>query len=179
MQPGSDTGVSRRKVLATAGVLGAGSVAGCLGFLLDDDDDVDMEEHVDIAVGPGREDDFDPRLVHLEVGGTATFFHDSGNHDVTSFHEANDLPQRTPDGTDPFSDRINNPGDELTISFDQEGVWDVVCVRHDRVGMAMKIVAGSPDLDAEPGMESAQQGLSSSLQDRINDLNAQARALFE
>lgn len=174
----NDGGVNRRQVLAIAGTAGIGAVAGCLGELLGDDDDVEIEDEVTVSVGPDNRDDFDPQIAHVEVGGTVTWEWSSGNHDVTSFHPANDLPNRAPDGTSAFSGDISGPGDTMEVDFDQEGVWDVVCVRHNDVGMAMKVVAGFPDLDNEPAMEELTEGASAT-QDRINSLNDEVRELID
>lgn len=138
-----------------------------------------MEDHVDVAVGPANEDDFDPRIAHITEGGSVTFEWASGNHDVTSFHLELDWPNRTPPGSTPFAQDISSPGDTLTVEFDDEGVWDVLCARHHDVGMVMKIIIGTPDLDEEPGMAAPQDILADALQSRIAELNDQARAIFE
>lgn len=171
---------SRRRYLAAAGAAGIGSMAGCLGFLIAEDGDVELTDQQTVAVGPSREDDFDPQLVHLEEGGSVTFEWESGNHDVTSFHLENDVPIGTPEGTMPFSQDLNGPGQSLVVDFEEPGVYNVVCVRHERVGMMMSILVGEPDdLDDQPGMADPDPGLSDATQDRWRDLNEQIRELLE
>lgn len=171
-----DTGerVSRRKAIAATGLAGVGSLAGCLGFLIVENDEVEIVSDLTVGVGPDRADDFDPQLGHIEEGGSVTFEWRSGNHDVTSFHIENDVPDRAPEGTIPFSQDLQGPGEELAVDLDEEGIYDVLCVRHERVGMGMKLIVGWPDPDDQPGLAPPQEALSDAMQERLGELNEMA-----
>lgn len=174
-------GVTRRSYLATAGALGVGSTAGCLGFLIaENDEDVQMVDEQEVAVGPDRHDAFGPELVHITEGGTVTFNWQSGNHDVTSFHLANDVPEGTPEGTTPFSENLAGPGEQLVVDFDETGVYNILCVRHERVGMMMTVVVGRPDdLDDQPALAEPDERLSDATQEKWRELAAEVRELLE
>ena len=173
--------VTRRRYLATGGALGAGAIAGCLGFLIaEEDGDVEMVDEQEVAVGPDRHDAFGPELVHISEGGTVTFRWASGNHDVTSFHLANDVPDGTPEGTTPFSESLNGPGQQFVVDFDETGVYNVLCVRHERVGMMMSVVVGRPDdLDDQPALAEPDERLSDATQEKWRELAAEVRELLE
>lgn len=171
---------SRRGYLAAAGAVGLGSIAGCLGFLIaEDNGDIEQVSELEVTVGPDREDDFDPRIGHIEEGGTVTFTWSSGNHDVTSMHVANDLPEGAPEGSAPFSQDLAGPGQQLVWDFDVPGVYHIVCVRHERVGMLMSIIVGDPeDLDAEPALGEPDQRLSDATIDRWSQNASEIRELL-
>lgn len=172
---------TRRGYLAAAGAVGLGSTAGCLGFLIAENDaPLERVSELEVTVGPGREDDFDPRIGHVEEGGTVTFTWASGNHDVTSMHLANDVPEATPEGSTPFSQDLAGPGEELVWDFDVPGVYHVLCVRHERVGMFMSIVVGDPeDLDDEPAMDDPDPALSDATIARWSENVDEIRELLE
>lgn len=168
---------TRRRYLTAAGAVTTGAFAGCLGFLIEEaEGEVQMVAEQEVSVGPNREDAFDPQLAHVEEGGTVTFNWVSGNHDVTSFHLANDVPDGTPEGSTPFSENIAGPGEQLSVDFDQVGVYNILCVRHQRVGMMMSIIVGEPeDLDAEPALDEPDPALADAMQDQWRELNDQVR----
>ena len=171
---------TRRTYLGAVGAIGAASMAGCLGFLIEEADaEVQMVEEQEVSVGPDREDAFAPELAHVEEGGTVTFNWVSGNHDVTSYHLANDVPDGTPDGSTPFSENLAGPGEQLTVNFEEEGVYNLLCVRHERLGMMMTVVVGEPEeLDDEPAMGEPDDALSDAMQEKWRDLNDQVRELM-
>lgn len=171
---------TRRAYIAAAGTAGLGSLAGCLGFLIAEDDAaIERVSELEVDVGPGREDDFDPRIGHVDEGGTVTFTWASGNHDVTSMHLANDVPEGAPDGSTPFSQDLNGPGQQLVWDFEEPGVYHVICVRHERVGMLMSIIVGEPeDLDDEPALGEPDPALSDATRDRWSNHASEIRELL-
>src|SRR5690606_10164112 len=76
---------------------------------------------------------FEPALVEIAPGDTVTFV------PVDKGHNAETIAGMIPEGAEPFKGKIN---EELTITFDQPGVYGVKCTPHFAMGMVMLIAVG-------------------------------------
>ncbi len=147
--------IARRSVLV--GVASA-SLAGCVGLFGDGREvtvshlgDPVTETTVSMTARGG--DRFDPTLVHVTTGGTVTWELVSGVHDTVAYHPDNDKPLRMPDNASPWnSGLLSSGGEEFSVTFDTEGVYDYVCTPHEHVGMVGRVVVGSPSPDDEPAL---------------------------
>ena len=176
---------SRRRFLAsTGGVLVAGALAGCLGDSSSSDTDLPSRVEVEMTSRPTPK--FEPRLVHVAVGGTVVWTHSSGDHDTTAYHEDTYGPNRIPPDAEPWaSETLNNVGETYELTFDTPGVYDyvdtqAVCTSHEQVGNVGSVVVGWPeyDLEQQPGLRPPQEELPSIARSRLEKLNEQARVLL-
>lgn len=86
---------------------------------------------------------FEPSGLYIEPGDTVRFIADTPHHTVTALHQGHGYPlTRVPDGVGPFSSPVVPVGETWEYTFDEPGVYDIVCVPHDFLGMAMRIVVG-------------------------------------
>jgi pseudoazurin len=78
---------------------------------------------------------FEPSFVKLSPGDTVKFLvTDKG-------HNAETIKGMLPDGATVFAGKI---GEEITVKFDQAGVYGVKCAPHYGMGMVALIVVGTP-----------------------------------
>lgn len=80
--------------------------------------------------------------LHVEPGDVVTFRMESPDHTITALHQGLGRQQRVPDGVPWFSSPVIGKGGFWLYSFDEPGVYDVVCAPHELLGMAMRIVVG-------------------------------------
>jgi len=175
---------SRRRFLAAAGsAVVAGSLGGCLGGSSSSDSDLPSRVEVEMTSRPTPK--FEPRLVHVAVGGTVVWTHRSGDHDTTAYHEETYGPNRIPPDAEPWaSETLNNVGETYEATFDTPGVYDyvdtqAVCTAHEQIGNVGSVVVGWPEFDREqPGLRPPQEELPSIARSRLEELNEQTRALL-
>jgi pseudoazurin len=76
---------------------------------------------------------FEPAFLQIASGDTVTFLSaDRG-------HNAETIEGMIPDGAGPFSGDIN---DEISVTFDVEGLYGIRCTPHFAMGMVMTIAVG-------------------------------------
>lgn len=167
---GAPQGRRRREVLGSVGTALAAALAGCSGGSVlppsnasDGEDDASADDGFPTApvassVIKARADEdgprFDPAIVWLEVGGTATWEVTSGVHTVSAYHPETDAPRRVPEGADAFDSGELDPGATFERAFDEPGVYDYYCAPHRDAGAVGTVVVGVPEPDParEPGL---------------------------
>ncbi|GAB3041923.1 ThuA domain-containing protein [Natronobiforma cellulositropha] len=156
----------------------------------------------DLSIGDGHDDEFDdnlgdpvteitvdmadgnrfePQIVHVEEGATVTWeFVGGWPHDTVAYHPDTYGDQRIPDGTDPWqSDLLSQEGETFEHTFEDEGVYDYVCVPHEEAGMVATVVVGWPDPDGQPGLESPSIDMPSGAREELEALNARVSDVLE
>jgi plastocyanin len=175
---------SRRRFLASAsGALVAGTLGGCLGG---SSSGTDLPSRVEVEMTSRPTPKFEPRLVHVAVGGTVVWTHSSGDHDTTAYHEDTYGPTRIPPDAEPWaSTTMSSVGETYERTFDTPGVYDyvdtqAVCTAHEQIGNVGSIVVGLPEYDPErqPGLRPPQEELPSIARSRLEELNEQTRVLL-
>lgn len=129
---------------------------------------------------------FEPRLVHVAVGGTVAWTHTSGDHDTTAYHPDTYGPNRIPPDGDPWaSETLSAVGETYERTFDTPGVYDyvdtqAVCTAHEQIGNVGCVVVGYPEPNPEtqPGLRPPQSELPSVARGRLEELNEQALSLL-
>lgn len=114
----------------------------------------------DDAIGPAPdENDFDdypeyhfePVGLHAKPGDTVQFKAESPLHTVTSyspkFNEGDFLqfPDRVP--VDFFTSALLAKGDSWLYQFTEKGVYDILCLPHESLGMVMRVFVSDPEED--------------------------------
>ena len=195
----SENATTRRRLLAAGGSIATVAIAGCVGAQRDPNYTPPTEAPQDegqtggadqTSGGPspsasatvnmvttsGGDQVFDPEVVWLEAGGTVTFVNESGTHSATAYAEANDKPNRIPEGAQAFDSGIlTEQGAEFTHTFETEGVYDYFCLPHEALGMIGTVVVGSPSPEGQPGLAPPQDSLPGDAGAKIEELNAAVR----
>ncbi|SMF56489.1 pseudoazurin [Tistlia consotensis] len=78
---------------------------------------------------------FEPSYLEIAPGDSVTFV------PVDKGHNAETLPGIAPDGTEPFKGKF---GKEVTVTFEQPGVYGYKCAPHYALGMVGLVVVGDP-----------------------------------
>ncbi|RQG98801.1 plastocyanin/azurin family copper-binding protein [Natrarchaeobius oligotrophus] len=181
---------SRRELLSAGSTLfAAGSTllasgfAGCLEESPGADDpqlgDPEPFVEIELTTAPNGER-VDPSAVHLVDGGTIEWVGGDGRHDTTAYHPATHGDQRRiPDAAEPWASDVLDDGDSFDRTFDDEGVYDYVCTRHEAVGMVGTIVVGWPDPDDQPALESPSESYPPAAVEELERLNDRVRAFLE
>ncbi|MCQ4332962.1 halocyanin [Natronomonas sp. F2-12] len=179
----------RRAVLAATTATATAALAGCLGGSEGDDPeelpstepDEDAgelgtpAESVTVTITSEPWPEFDPQIVHVEVGATVEWLVETGRHDVTGYHENNHPPHRTPDGVEAWdSEYLTGPGSSYERTFEVEGVYDYVdrqqvCISHEVAGNVGRVVVGWPDPDEEPAMQPLTEAESEEVPERVEN----------
>ena len=76
---------------------------------------------------------FEPAFLHIQPGDTVTF------EATNPTHNAESILGMMPEGADAFKGRIN---EEITVTFEQEGVYGYKCMPHFGLGMIGLILVG-------------------------------------
>ncbi|RQG90676.1 halocyanin [Natrarchaeobius chitinivorans] len=176
--------LSRRRLLAASACCGAGTLAGCLATESGDDGGLPMQVTVEMMSQPQPQ--FEPRLVHIAVGGTVEWKLHSGDHDATAYHPDTHGPLRIPETAESWaSPELTAVGSTYERTFEAEGVYDyvdttAVCIAHEVVGSVGRIIVGWPDYDpeTEPALREPQEELPNVARSRIADLNEQTREIL-
>lgn len=95
------------------------------------------EEHVVEMLNKGEKGAmvFQPNLVHAAPGDTVKFVPTDKSHNVES------IKGMIPEGAESFKSKMN---EEITVTFDKDGVYGVKCAPHYGMGMVGLIVVGQP-----------------------------------
>jgi len=83
---------------------------------------------------------FEPSIVKIAPGDTVHFVPTDKGHNVMS------IEGMGPNGAAPFAGKMN---EEMTVKFDQAGIYGVECKPHYGMGMVGLIVVGEPQNVAE------------------------------
>ncbi len=78
---------------------------------------------------------FQPDFIQAQPGDTVTFVPTDKGHDAES------IKGMLPEGAEPFKGKMN---EEITVTFDKEGVYGVKCTPHYSMGMVALVVVGKP-----------------------------------
>ncbi|MFB6354243.1 MAG: plastocyanin/azurin family copper-binding protein [Halobacteriales archaeon] len=115
---------------------------------------------------------FEPHVLRLNVGGTATWVNESGTHSATAYHPDNDRPLLMPEAGDPFDSGIlSEEGAEFEATFDTEGVYHFFCRPHESVGMLGSLIVGEPDPHGQPALEEVPEELPEATRTKLEHLN--------
>lgn len=122
---------------------------------------------------------FHPHVAWVEPGGTVTFRNASGSHTTTAYHPDNDRQRRIPEGAEPFdSGLLTEQGATFEHTFEEPGVYDVLCVPHEGLGMIGTVLVGEPDPHGQPGLSEPGDGMGERPAKKIEDLNAQVQTML-
>lgn len=78
---------------------------------------------------------FEPALVKIDPGDTVKFVAADKGHNAAS------IKGMLPDGAVPF---VGGNGEDISVKFDQAGIYGVKCLPHYAMGMVAMIVVGTP-----------------------------------
>jgi pseudoazurin len=78
---------------------------------------------------------FEPALVTIAPGDSVKFVA------TDKSHNAETIKGMIPDGAQPFTGKMN---EDVTVTFDQAGVYGVKCMPHYGMGMVSLVVVGKP-----------------------------------
>ena len=140
----------------------------------------DPREHVTVGMTGGNT--FDPRIAHVEPGGTVTWEFQGGQpHNTVAYHpDTHGDQQRIPDAAEPWeSDTLSTEGETFSRTFEEPGVYDYVCAPHESAGMAGTVVVGWPDPDEEPGLEPVSDSVLGGAQYVLEEDNEDVREVLE
>ena len=76
---------------------------------------------------------FEPAFLNVAPGDTVTFIPTDRSHNAES------IDGMIPEGAEPFSGRIN---EEITVTFDTDGLYAIRCTPHYAMGMVMTVAVG-------------------------------------
>lgn len=76
---------------------------------------------------------FEPSYIHVQPGDTVTFVPTDPSHNAES------IPGMLPEGAEPFKGEINK---EISVTFEEEGVYGVKCMPHYGMGMVGVVQVG-------------------------------------
>ena len=95
------------------------------------------EEHVVEMLNKGEKGAmvFQPNLVHAAPGDTVKFVPTDKSHNAES------IKGMIPEGAESFKSKMN---EEITVTFDKDGVYGVKCAPHYGMDMVALIVVGQP-----------------------------------
>lgn len=109
----------------------------------------------------GRTMQFEPAFLKIEPGDTVTFVPTDPSHNSESI--ANGIPE----GAEPWKGRIN---EEITVTFDVEGVYAYKCLPHFAMGMVGLIQVGDDTSNLEAIRELSAPGRAA---ERLEELVAE------
>ena len=78
---------------------------------------------------------FEPSLLKIAPGDTVKFLATDKTHNAES------VKGMIPEGAKPFVGRVN---EEITVTFEQSGIYGIKCLPHYGMGMVAMIVVGPP-----------------------------------
>jgi len=85
---------------------------------------------------------FEPAYLQVAPGDTVTF------EPTDKSHNAETIPGMLPEGAEPFKGKLNQ---EISVTFDKEGVYGYKCMPHYAMGMVGVVVVG----DSAPNVDEA------------------------
>ena len=92
---------------------------------------------------------FEPSVVKVAPGDSVHFIATDKSHNVES------IEGMIPAGATPFKGEMNQ---DLTVTFDQPGVYGVKCKPHYAMGMVALVVVGDPKVNLEAAKAVPQKG---------------------
>ncbi len=110
----------------------------------------------------GRAMQFEPAFLKIAPGDTVTFVATSKGHNSESILDI------MPEGATPWKGKIN---EEITVTFDQEGLYAYKCQPHLGMGMVGLIQVGDAPAEIDPALI---EKLPTRPEDRLNELLASA-----
>ncbi|WP_224448032.1 cupredoxin domain-containing protein [Haloprofundus salilacus] len=93
---------------------------------------------------------FDPTGLFIQPGETVRFTVEREIHTVSSYHPVFGYKLRTPRAEPVISSPVLWPETYFLYTFEHEGVYDLMCLPHEFLGMVIRIVCGAP---TGPGTE--------------------------
>lgn len=78
---------------------------------------------------------FEPAFLQIAPGDTVTFVPTDKSHNAES------IEGMLPEGAEPFKGKIN---EEISVTFEEEGVYGVKCTPHYAMGMVALVQVGEP-----------------------------------
>jgi pseudoazurin len=121
-------------LLGAASALLAGMIAGAVPAMA-----ADVEVQL-LNKGTDGMMVFEPSIVKIAPGDTVHFVPTDKGHNVMS------IAGMAPDGATPFQGKMN---EEMTVKFDQAGIYGIECKPHYGMGMVGLVVVGEPQNVAE------------------------------
>ena len=128
-------------------------------------EDVEEDEPGEEGAEPEAFPDFffDPVGLAIEPGDVVQFVNESEDiHTVTAYAARffPGGPDRIPDGTAPFSSGPVMGGESWLYEFEEEGVYDILCLPHEFLGMVMRIVVveDEDDVPEAPDLAPPEEG---------------------
>jgi pseudoazurin len=83
---------------------------------------------------------FEPSLLKVAPGDTVKFVPTDKSHNAES------ITGMLPEGAKPFASKVNQ---EVTVTFEQPGMYGIKCLPHYGMGMVAMIVVGTPANETE------------------------------
>lgn len=115
---------------------------------------------------------FEPHVLWLNVGGTATWVNESGLHSATAYHSDNEKPLLMPEAARSFDSGIlTEPDAEFSHTFDTEGVYHFYCAPHESLGMIGSLIVGHPDPHDQVALGEIPSSLPETARAKIEHLN--------
>ena len=93
---------------------------------------------------------FDPTGLFIQPGDTVRFTTKREIHTISSYHPVFGYKRRIPRTAPVISSPVVWPDTYFLYTFEQEGVYDLMCLPHEFLGMVVRLVCGSP---TGPGAE--------------------------
>ena len=87
---------------------------------------------------------FDPTGLFVQPGDTVRFTIKREIHTISSYHPVFGYKRRIPQAAPVISSPVLWPETYFLYTFEQEGVYDLMCLPHEFLGMVIRIVCGSP-----------------------------------
>lgn len=187
--------IHRRRVLTAAAGAVAGGLAGCLDLATETDDPVEEDDasgepgdpttHVTVGIHAKPYFQFEPNLVHLQLGGTVRWeVVDDFRHSVASYHpETHRRHQRIPDDAEPWHSGPLRDGSTFEHTFEVEGIYDYVdtralCSSHEAIGGVGRVIVGWPDIESEPAYQHDVERLPSRAETVLREIDERSYELL-
>lgn len=101
-----------------------------------------LESDREQADVPFPEWHFDPVGLYVDPGETVQFTLESHFHTITAYHPQMGYTQRVPDGVGSISSPVLWEDAYFLYTFDEPGVYDLLCLPHEWAGMVIRVVVG-------------------------------------
>ena len=108
--------------------------------------DHEIELHVRPPKGKKEEPEFffEPTGLFVQSGDVVRFTTKQDVHTISSYHPNFHYKQRIPWNTPAISSPVVWPDTYFLYQFEQEGVYDLLCLPHEYFGMVVRLVVGEP-----------------------------------
>ncbi|MDY6788598.1 MAG: plastocyanin/azurin family copper-binding protein [Candidatus Nanohaloarchaea archaeon] len=144
------------------------------------DEDLPEKAKVEMEYS-GGEFYYDSEIVHIEKGGTVKWVSERLSHTATAYTEENDYVLRVPEDAENWDSGYVNEGKSYKHTFEEEGVYDYLCIPHEGLAMVGTVVVGHPDTDYsdEPGLAKPQDSIPPRAREKIKELNKDVKDMLE